>query len=93
MRLNCFHRLVHMESIFTIFISPPVGRTVPLCESLIPNFTDLWCTSPKHRYFCTKDIYGPDLTLFLIPFTEVIHLIERKKLLDGLAKYSKLREL
>ena len=44
-------------------------------------------------HFCTKNIHGPDLTLFLIPFTEVIHLIERKKLLDGFAKYSKFREL
>ena len=41
MRLDHFRRLVHMESIFTIFISPSVGRTVPLCKSLIPNFTDL----------------------------------------------------
>jgi hypothetical protein len=53
----------------------------------------IWCTSPKHRYFCTKDIDGVDLTIFLIPFTEVMHLIKRKKLLDGLAKHSKLREL
>jgi hypothetical protein len=28
-----------------------------------------------------------------IPFTKVMHLIERKKQLNGLAKYSKLREL
>ena len=53
----------------------------------------LWCMSPSHRYFCTKDIDGPDVTPFLIPFTKVMHLIERTKLSDGLAKYSKLREL
>ena len=53
----------------------------------------LWCMSPKHCYFCTKDIDSLDLTPFLIPFTKVMHLIERKKLLDGLAKYWKLREL
>jgi hypothetical protein len=41
----------------------------------------------------TLDIDGPDLTPFLIPFTKVMHLIERTKLLNGLAKYSKLREL
>jgi hypothetical protein len=41
----------------------------------------------------TSDIGGPDLTPFLIPFTKVMHLIERKKLSNGLAKYSKLREL
>ena len=72
------------------------SRPVHNCCEYQPDtqiITDLWCTSPKHRYFCTKDIHSPDLTLFLIPFTEVIHLIERKKLLDGLAKYSKLREL
>jgi hypothetical protein len=41
----------------------------------------------------TSDIGGPDLTPFLIPFTKVMHLMERKKLLNSLAKYSKLREL
>ena len=41
MRLDRFCCLVRMESLFTIFIVPPVGRTVPLCELLIPNFTDL----------------------------------------------------
>ena len=38
-------------------------------------------------------IDGPNLTPFLIPFTKVMHLIERRKLLDSFAKYSKLREL
>jgi hypothetical protein len=41
----------------------------------------------------TSDIDGPDLTPFLIPFTKKTHLIERQKLLNSLAKYSKLREL
>jgi len=41
MRLDRFCRLVGTEPLFTIFIAPPVGRTVPLCESLIPNFTIL----------------------------------------------------
>ena len=54
---------------------------------------DVWCTSPSHCYFCTKDIDGPNLTPFLIPFTKVMHLIERRKLLDRFSKYSKLREL
>jgi hypothetical protein len=35
----------------------------------------------------TSDIDGPGLTPFLIPFTTVMYLIERKKLLNGLAKY------
>ena len=41
MQLDRFHCLVRMESLFTIFIVPPVGRTVPLRELLIPNFTHL----------------------------------------------------
>ena len=28
----------------------------------------IWCMSPSHRYFCTKNIDGPNLTPFLIPF-------------------------
>ena len=39
----------------------------------------LWCMSPSHRYFCTKNIDVPNLTPFLIPFTKVMHLIERRK--------------
>ena len=41
MRLDHFHCLVGMESLFTIFILPPVHRTVPLRKSLISNFTNL----------------------------------------------------
>ena len=41
MRPDCFCRLVGMESLFTIFILPPVGRTVALRMSLIRNFTNL----------------------------------------------------
>ena len=63
------------------------SRSMPV----IPKI--LWCTSPSHRYFCTKIIDGPNLTPFFIPFTKVMHLIERRKLLDSFAKYSKLREL
>jgi len=53
----------------------------------------VWCMSPKHHYFCTKVIDCPDLTPFLIPFTKVMHLIERKKLSEDLTRYTKLREL
>ena len=51
MRPDRFRRLVRMESLFTIFIAPPVGRTVPLCESLIPNFTDLSYTNRSGLWF------------------------------------------
>ena len=34
--------------------------------------------SPKHCYFCTSN-NSPDLTPFFIPFTEVMHLVVRKK--------------
>ena len=40
-QLDRFCCLVGMVSLFTIFISPPVGQTVPLCKSLIPNFMNL----------------------------------------------------
>ena len=39
----------------------------------------VWHMSPKHSYyFCTSND-GPHLTSFFIPFTEVMHLVVRKK--------------
>ena len=75
------------------FCNPETWKLTIRCCKLSQNSKpgNLWCTSPSYHYFCTKNIDGPTLTPFLIPFTKVMHLIERKKLSDSFAKYSKLR--
>ena len=69
MQLDCFHHLVCMESLFTIFIVPPVGWTVPLRELLIPNFTHLSYANRSGLWFNNY----PQHPARVNPFTTTSH--------------------